>query len=80
MKRILPLVVLLMISLSLGCAHRRAAKGSYENPLTRAEEEEKALDLVVPILGEARSRELVAQLWNFEQLADVSALRPLYQR
>ncbi|RPI39082.1 MAG: MmgE/PrpD family protein [Betaproteobacteria bacterium] len=56
-----------------------AAKGSYENPLTPAEEEEKALDLVVPVLGKARSRELVAQLWNFEKLADAGALRSLYQ-
>ena len=29
-----------------------AAKGSYENPLTREEEEEKALDLIIPVLGE----------------------------
>ena len=56
-----------------------AAKGSFENPLTRGEEEEKARDLIVPILGEARSRELLAQLWNFEQIADVNSLRPLYQ-
>ena len=57
-----------------------AAKGSYENPLTRDEEQEKALDLIVPILGEACSRELLAQLWNFEQITNVTALRKLYQR
>lgn len=57
-----------------------AAKGSFENPLTRQEEEEKALDLIVPILGKARSGELIAQLWNFEKIADVRALRKLYQR
>ena len=56
-----------------------AAKGSFENPLTRSEEEEKARDLIVPVLGESRSRELLAQLWNFEQIADVNSLRPLYQ-
>jgi 2-methylcitrate dehydratase PrpD len=56
-----------------------AAKGSYENPLTRDEEEEKALDLIVPVLGKARSEELLAQLWNFEKLADIVALRRLYQ-
>jgi 2-methylcitrate dehydratase PrpD len=56
-----------------------AAKGSYENPLTRQEEEEKALDLIVPLLGRARSAELLAQLWNFEAIADVRILRPLYQ-
>jgi 2-methylcitrate dehydratase PrpD len=56
-----------------------AAKGSFENPLTREEEEEKALDLIVPLLGQARSVELLAQLWNFESIADVRTLRPLYQ-
>jgi 2-methylcitrate dehydratase PrpD len=56
-----------------------AAKGSFENPLTRDEEEEKALDLIVPVLGKARSSELLAQLWNCEAIADVRILRPLYQ-
>ncbi len=55
-----------------------AAKGSFENPLTRAEEEEKALDLVVPVLGRQRSHALLAALWNFEKIKDVRALRKLY--
>jgi 2-methylcitrate dehydratase PrpD len=55
-----------------------AAKGSFENPLTRAEEEEKALDLLVPILGTARSRRLLDTLWNFEKIPNVRALRRLY--
>jgi 2-methylcitrate dehydratase PrpD len=55
-----------------------AAKGSFENPLTPAEEEEKALDLIVPVLGESRSRALLDALWNFERLKDVRALRRLY--
>ena len=56
-----------------------SAKGSFENPLTRDEEEEKALDLVVPILGKARSKDLLTELWNFEAIPDVRSLRPLYQ-
>jgi len=56
-----------------------AAKGSFENPLSREDEEEKALDLIVPILGKPRSAELLAQLWSFEQIADMNSLRPLYQ-
>ena len=55
-----------------------AAKGSFENPLTRAEEEEKALDLLVPILGTAPSRRLLDTLWNFEKIPNVRALRRLY--
>jgi len=55
-----------------------AAKGSFENPLTPAEEEEKALDLIVPVLGKARSQALLKALWNFDRLKDVRALRKLY--
>jgi hypothetical protein len=47
--------------------------------LTRDEEEEKALDLIVPVLGQARSADLLAELWDFESIADVRTLRPLYQ-
>jgi 2-methylcitrate dehydratase PrpD len=54
-----------------------AAKGSYENPLTRAEEEEKALDLIAPVLGKPRSKELLAALWKLDALKDVRALRQL---
>ena len=57
-----------------------AAKGSFENPLTRQEEEEKALDLIVPILGTKRSQSLLAALWNFDKLNDVRSLRRLYSR
>lgn len=55
-----------------------AAKGSYENPLSREEEQEKALDLIVPILGRKRSAALLAALWDFEGLQDVRRLRALY--
>ena len=57
-----------------------AAKGSFEHPLTRAEEEEKALDLLAPVLGKPRSRALLDALWNIEKLGDVRKLRALYQR
>ena len=55
-----------------------AAKGSYENPLTPDEENEKALDLIAPVLGQARAQALLTALWNFDQLKDVRALRRLY--
>jgi 2-methylcitrate dehydratase PrpD len=56
-----------------------AAKGSFENPLTPAEENEKALDLIAPILGKKRSAALLDALWNFDRIADVRVLRKLYQ-
>jgi hypothetical protein len=55
-----------------------AAKGSFENPLTRAEEEEKALDLLVPVLGKRRARSLLDALWNIDRLDNVRKLRKLY--
>ena len=57
-----------------------AAKGSYENPLTPAEEEEKALDLIAPVLGAKRSRALLDALWQFDKLKDVRELRRLYSK
>ena len=55
-----------------------SAKGSFENPLTAAEENEKALDLIVPILGKKRSTELLDALWSFDKIKDVRSLRALY--
>lgn len=55
-----------------------AAKGSFENPLTFGEENEKALDLIAPVLGKRRGQELLTALWKFDELKDVRALRRLY--
>lgn len=57
-----------------------AAKGSSENPLTPVEENEKALDLIAPVLGKARALALLVTIWNFERLKDVRALRKLYTK
>jgi 2-methylcitrate dehydratase PrpD len=55
-----------------------AAKGSFENPLTPEEENEKALDLIEPVLGRKRTHALLEALWDFDQIKDVRALRRLY--
>jgi len=57
-----------------------AAKGSFENPLTPEEENEKALDLIAPVLGKRHAQALLAALWKFEAIRDVRALRRLYAR
>lgn len=57
-----------------------AAKGSFENPLTAAEENEKALDLIAPVLGKRRSAELLDALWNFDRIRNVRELRSLYAK
>lgn len=57
-----------------------AAKGGLDNPLTRHEVEEKALDLMAPVLGKARSRALIATLLEVERISDMRALRKSYTR
>ena len=55
-----------------------AAKGNSENPLTRAEVAENALDLMAPALGKQRSRTLMDELFAIERVANARALRRLY--
>ncbi len=57
-----------------------AAKGSYENPVTREDEEEKALDLMAPVLGRKGARGLIDAIWGIDRLQDVCALRRLYRK
>ena len=57
-----------------------AAKGSYENPVTREDEEEKALDLMGPVLGKRGAHALITAIWGFDRLKDVCALRKLYRK
>jgi 2-methylcitrate dehydratase PrpD len=52
-------------------------RGSPKNPMTTQEVEEKSLELLMPVLGEKRSRELISKIWNLEQVRDMRALRPL---
>ena len=57
-----------------------AAKGSFENPLSRDEEQEKALDLIAPILGGKRSRDLLDALWGVDKIKDMRSLRRSYSK
>jgi 2-methylcitrate dehydratase PrpD len=56
-----------------------AAKGMFENPLTVKEENEKALDLIAPVLGPRRAAALLSALGQLDKMKDVRALRRLYQ-
>jgi 2-methylcitrate dehydratase PrpD len=61
-------------------SHRTVAvRGTPENPMTRKEVEAKALDLMAPVLGPARAKELVAAIRGIERLESCAALRPLLQ-
>jgi len=57
--------------------HTTAVRGSAENPMTRAEVDEKCYDLIAPVLGKARARKLCDAVWRLEKLHDVRRLRPL---
>jgi len=70
------------ITLKNGCklSHQTmAAQGTFENPLTRGEEQEKALDLIAPIIGKQRSHALLKTLFAIEDVDNVRVLRDLYK-
>ena len=57
--------------------HTKAVRGTWENPMPRAEVDAKSYDLLAPVLGKARARKLCDAVWNLEKLRDVRKLRPL---
>ena len=57
--------------------HTKAVRGAAENPMTRAEVDEKSFDLIAPVIGKARARKLCDAIWRLEKLSDVRGLRPL---
>lgn len=58
-------------------SHTRAVRGTAENPMMRAEVDEKSYDLMVWVIGKARARKLCDAVWKLEQVRDVRSLRPL---
>ena len=59
-------------------SHRTmAVRGTPGNPMTPHEVEAKADDLMAPVLGAARSAELIAMIRDIGALGDARALRPL---
>jgi len=57
--------------------HTKAVRGSAENPMTRAEVDEKGFDLMAPVIGKARARKLCDAIWKLEKVKDVRSLRSL---
>ena len=61
--------------------HRtEAVRGTTDNPMTRAEVDEKAYHLLAPVLGGRRARALCDTVWRIEGVKDVRELRPLLSR
>ena len=59
-------------------SHRATAvHGTPDNPMSRQDITRKAASLMAPVLGDARSRELIDAIWNVEAIGNVRALRGL---
>jgi 2-methylcitrate dehydratase PrpD len=52
-------------------------RGTVQNPMTRAEVDEKCYDLMAPVLGKKRARALCDTVWDIERVKDLRKLRPL---
>jgi len=57
--------------------HVKAVRGTAENPMTRAEVDAKAYDLIVPVFGKQRARRLCDAIWSLDKLQNVRKLRSL---
>jgi 2-methylcitrate dehydratase PrpD len=57
--------------------HTKAVRGTSENPMTRAEVDEKGYHLLAPVLGKSRARKLINSVWSLEAIEDVRTLRSL---
>ncbi|MGA0034365.1 MAG: MmgE/PrpD family protein [Burkholderiales bacterium] len=57
--------------------HVKAVRGTSDNPMTRAEVDEKCYHLMAPILGKSRARRLSDAVWGLEKIGNVTKLRTL---
>lgn len=52
----------------------RNVRGRYENPMTRQEVQDKALELMLPVLGDSKSRAAISLVDRLESLPDLEEL------
>ena len=57
--------------------HTKAVRGTADNPMQRAEVDEKCLGLMARVLGKARARKLCDAVWKLDKIPDARSLRPL---
>jgi len=60
--------------------HVRAVRGTADNPMPRDEVVAKCRDLLTPVLGPAKSAELIERVLGLERVGDIRELRPLLQK
>ncbi len=58
--------------------HVELVRGRPGNPMSDEEIEKKCTDLMAPILGEERTKELIDRVWNIEKIRNMRELRPLF--
>ena len=56
-----------------------AVRGTVDDPMDRSEVNDKALDLIEPLLGDAATRELLRSLWAVTEVEDVNELSTLLE-
>ena len=56
-----------------------AVRGTVDDPMSRQEVHDKALDLVAPFLGAAQSEVLLTSLWSLGEVKSVSDIVALLQ-
>jgi 2-methylcitrate dehydratase PrpD len=57
--------------------HVKAVLGTAQNPMIRAQVDEKCYHLMAPILGATRARKLCDAVWNIEKVGNITKLRNL---
>jgi 2-methylcitrate dehydratase PrpD len=54
-------------------------RGTPENPMTTEEVLAKASELMTPVLGDAKTKKLIAQVMELQNVKSIRELRPLLQ-
>jgi hypothetical protein len=59
--------------------HAKAVRGTPDNPMTTQEIEDKACDLIAPIIGKEKAGKLIEAVRDLGSLGSMRELRPLLQ-
>ena len=59
--------------------HTEVVRGAWQNPMTRADVDDKCHPLMAPVLGRRRARTLLDRVWALDEVASVRSLRRLLQ-
>ncbi|OGA42395.1 MAG: hypothetical protein A3G24_22115 [Betaproteobacteria bacterium RIFCSPLOWO2_12_FULL_62_13] len=59
--------------------HTKNVRGTAQNPMSRAEVDEKSYHLIAPVFGKRHARRLLDTIWQIEKIKDVCRIRHLLQ-